>query len=112
MKRNSKDIIVSRYISDPLLINGYKFDLRIYIVITCVDPLRIYMYEEGLTRFATEKFTLATDEISDKFVHLTNFSINKHSEKYNPADDDDGAGKKWSLTDLNVKNVCLRKRKN
>ena len=49
--------IISRYITNPLLINGYKFDLRIYVVITCYEPLRIYVYKEGLARFASETYT-------------------------------------------------------
>lgn len=36
--------IISRYISNPLLINGHKFDLRIYVVVTSYEPLRIYVY--------------------------------------------------------------------
>ena len=51
-----KQWVVSEYISNPLLFNGFKFDLRIYVAITSVNPLRIYIYEEGLTRFATCKY--------------------------------------------------------
>ena len=46
-------MIASHYISNPLLIDGYKFDLRIYVAITSINPLKIYIYKEGLARFAT-----------------------------------------------------------
>ena len=50
--------IVSKYIQNPLLINGFMFDLRIYVVITSYEPLKIYVYKEGLVRFASEPYTM------------------------------------------------------
>lgn len=35
-----------------------QYDLRVYALVTCVNPLRVYLYEEGLVRFASEPFTL------------------------------------------------------
>jgi hypothetical protein len=49
-------MVVSHYIDDPLLINDLKFDLRIYVAVTSINPLLIYIYEDGLVRFATEKY--------------------------------------------------------
>ena len=40
----------------PHLINDLKYDLRVYIVITSYNPLRIYIFDEGLVRFATGSF--------------------------------------------------------
>jgi hypothetical protein len=72
--------IISRYITNPLLINGYKFDLRIYVVVTCYEPLRIYVYKEGLARFASETYTAKFNK-NNKYMHLTNYSKNKTNEK-------------------------------
>ena len=75
--------VVSRYIDNPLLLYGYKFDLRLYVVVTSFEPLRIYIYREGLVRFATEKYSnsdIKTEEC--KFSHLTNYSINKKNDNY------------------------------
>lgn len=52
----SKTCIVQRYIHNPLTINGYKIDIRLYVGVTSLNPLRVYMYEEGLVRFATDPY--------------------------------------------------------
>ena len=70
-------MLVQQYIADPLLINGHKFDLRIYVAVTSINPLRIYVYDEGLVRFATEKYD--TTDLKNVFSHLTNYSINKNN---------------------------------
>jgi hypothetical protein len=63
------------------LIKGKKFDMRMYVVVTSYHPLRVYLYEEGLARFATEDYSNDPRILRNKFVHLTNFSVNKRNVK-------------------------------
>ncbi|KAM7537745.1 hypothetical protein Aperf_G00000061556 [Anoplocephala perfoliata] len=50
-----KKLVAQRYISDPFLINGSKFDLRLYVYMSSADPLRLYIHRNGLVRFASQK---------------------------------------------------------
>ncbi|XP_043075138.1 probable tubulin polyglutamylase TTLL2 [Puntigrus tetrazona] len=89
-------VIVQRYISNPLLISGYKFDLRIYVCVKSFSPLVIYMHQEGLVRFATEKYTLAS--LESLYSHLTNTSINKFGMCYATDKERVGRGCKWTMS--------------
>ena len=77
-----------------------------YVAITSIDPLRIYIYKEGLVRFATEPYkclnTKRTSFSNSKFAHLTNYSLNKKNEGFSEGEDPerDDQGLKWSLSAL------------
>ncbi len=49
-------MIVCKYLANPLLIDGFKFDVRLYVAVTSYDPMTVYMYEEGLTRYVIQQF--------------------------------------------------------
>lgn len=79
INEEKESYIVERYINNPLLIYGKKFDLRIYVLVTSFDPLKIYIHRDGLVRRASEKYD--PSNFSNRFSHLTNYSVNKrHSQ--------------------------------
>lgn len=92
-------MICQLYLNKPLLIDGFKFDLRVYTLITSTDPLRVFVYNEGLARFATSKYREPSDfNTNNMFMHLTNYSVNKHSRMYST---DDEVGTKRKISTLN-----------
>ncbi|XP_028855652.1 tubulin polyglutamylase TTLL7 isoform X2 [Denticeps clupeoides] len=75
--------IVQEYLDKPFLMEGYKFDLRIYILVTSCDPLRIFLYNDGLVRMGTEKYHAPNESnLNQLYMHLTNYSVNKHNENF------------------------------
>jgi tubulin polyglutamylase TTLL6/13 len=74
--------IAQKYIS-PFLVDNLKFDLRIYALITSIDPLRIYIHREGMARFCTEPYEEPNStNLDNLFAHLTNYSLNKKNENF------------------------------
>ncbi|KAG5445942.1 putative tubulin polyglutamylase ttll2 [Clonorchis sinensis] len=90
--------VVQKYITDPLLIQGYKFDLRLYAVVPSYAPFIVYIYSEGLVRFATEPFDLS--DLQNVYSHLTNSSINVNGPRYLLNKKGIGRGSKWTLKQL------------
>uniref|UniRef100_A0A1I8GTA8 Tubulin polyglutamylase ttll4 n=1 Tax=Macrostomum lignano TaxID=282301 RepID=A0A1I8GTA8_9PLAT len=84
----------------PYLINGSKFDLRVYVYVTSFDPLRVYVHERGLVRFASVPYSRSGKTIGNRFMHLTNYSVNKRNINYSAsggeAEESDGEGHKWT----------------
>lgn len=100
--KNIKDIkvgehcVIQQYLSKPFIMDGFKFDLRIYVLVTSCDPLRIYVYKDGLGRFATVKYHDPTcTNVSEQCMHLTNYAINKTSKDF-IRDDDTGSKRRIS----------------
>jgi len=52
----SKSSVVQEYIMEPALFNGYKVDLRVYILITSLDPLIAYVHEAGYAKLASQLY--------------------------------------------------------
>lgn len=86
--------MVQEYIPNPLLIDGRKFDLRLYVCVTSVEPLIAYLFDDGLGRFATHLYQRPSNaNKAQKTVHLTNYSVNK-------TDGESIEEYKWSFQDI------------
>ncbi|KAK9811398.1 hypothetical protein WJX72_003284 [[Myrmecia] bisecta] len=97
------DLVACRYIHKPLLVEGRKFDLRVYALVTQCDPLCVFVYREGLARFCTIPYERPQEgNLDSAYMHLTNYAINKHNENFvsNAHGGADEAGSKWSLAAL------------
>ncbi len=79
---DSNQTVAQVYIDNPALLAGFKFDFRIYVLVSSLEPLTVYVFREGLARLCTQKYVKPTKEnLSCSFMHLTNYSLNKQNEE-------------------------------
>ena len=94
--------VVQRYVANPYLANGRKGHLRIYALITSSAPLRAYIYNEGIVRFAPEPYDPRPERLSDLAMHITNTALHlKHPDlkiDQDPRREDQGVI--WSVSAL------------
>jgi tubulin monoglycylase TTLL3/8 len=85
--------VAQKYIERPLLIRGRKFDVRVWVFVTGVAPLRVWMWREPYLRFCAEEYAL--DDVSNVFRHLSNNAVAAHSPAH--AAQAMGEGNMWRL---------------
>ena len=77
--------IVQKYIEEPLLIQGRKFDIRVFVLLVCDDPQRTRTFvhrKATYLRTSSEPYSLSLDHLKNRFLHLTNDGVQKKSPKY------------------------------
>ena len=97
-----QDVIVQRYVERPYLADGRKGHLRIYALITAPQPLRAYVYSEGIVRFAPEPYDLRPERLSEVAMHVTNTALHVGHPGLTISEDPsrDDVGAIWSLSAL------------
>ena len=79
-ERKKAGLVVQQYIANPMLVGGYKFHIRIYVVIFRLHPTpEAYVHQAGHVMFATQPFNLNASSLGSKFnpfIHLSNYDIN------------------------------------
>ena len=87
-----KEFVMSKYLTYPHLIEGKKYHLRLYVLLSGIKPLRVYLYNEGFAYIAKHKFSLDEKHFDNKKIHLTNsrsnnkinfYFINEEAKKIN-----------------------------
>ncbi|XP_063422451.1 tubulin polyglutamylase TTLL11-like isoform X1 [Mytilus trossulus] len=92
---NGKCHVVQEYLSHVYLIDRYKFDLRVYVVLKSIEPLDIHICKDGLARFSTLPYETPTyKNLHESFMHLTNYSLNKRSTTFNRSERSDEGSKR------------------
>ena len=92
---SAEQYVVSRYVDNPLLIDGKKFDMRLYVLVTSFKPLQVYLSSLGFCRFCNLRYK--SGDLENEFVHLTNVAIQKKGGDYN-----ENHGNKWGMDNLRI----------
>ncbi len=96
------DVVVQRYIDRPYLVDGRKGHLRIYGLVTSADPVRAYVYSDGVVRFAPEPYDPRPERLGEVAMHVTNTALHKGHPSLVISDDAarDDVGSIWSVSAL------------
>jgi len=94
---DAETYVVQRYINNPYLVAGRKFDLRLYALVTSYMPLTVWLYRSGFCRFSSTRYSSSASTMGDQSIHLTNVAVQKKTEGY-----DQDTGGKWLLRDLKL----------
>ena len=74
---NCNRIIIQKYIENPLLYKGRKFDMRIWVLLT--HTMKVYVFKEGHLKTCSIEYNLNTKDV---FAHITNYSFQKYNTNF------------------------------
>jgi tubulin polyglutamylase TTLL4 len=61
-----------------MVIDDFKIDFRIYVAVTQVFPtFQILIFRDGVTRFASEKYSTSPESVNSANIHLCNNAVNR-----------------------------------
>lgn len=61
------------------MINGYKYDFRVFALVTSFNPLKVYIYQDGLVCFCSEPYSTSGLCVKNRPSHFTNNAVNWHN---------------------------------
>merc|ERR1719199_2215631 len=95
ISENNFQWICQKYIEQPQLIHGYKFDIRQWVLVTDWSPITIYIWQQPYLRFAGQKYDDSLSDLSE-YMHLVNNSIIKNMDGFEEKNADlNASGYMW-----------------
>ena len=85
-KQKPNNLIIQKYLESPLLYNGRKFDIRIWVLFTYLgkdNNYNVYVFKEGHLKACSDEFNINSDNL---FIHLTNYSVQKHNINFSKSE--------------------------
>ena len=85
-KHKPNNLIIQKYLESPLLYNGRKFDIRIWVLFTYLgkyNNYNVYVFKEGHLKACSDEFNINNDDL---FIHLTNYSVQKHNINFSKSE--------------------------
>ena len=73
-KNTMRKVLLQKYLENPLLYNGRKFDMRIWVLLN--HEMNVYFFKEGHLKATSEKYNIKSNDL---FIHLTNYSVQKYN---------------------------------
>ena len=77
---NSTKFVIQKYVEKPMLIEGRKFDIRVWALVD--HNMNLHYFREGYIRLSSEPYTLNEENVDNIYVHLTNNAIQKDGKNY------------------------------
>ena len=108
-KRKCKCILIQKYIEKPLLYQGRKFDIRLWVLFIGNKPDNVYIFKEGHLKATCGNYDLNS---KDLFIHLTNYSIQKYNSDFSKIEIGNEIPFKDLQKDLDSKKIKINFRNN
>ncbi|KAK7100751.1 hypothetical protein V1264_023640 [Littorina saxatilis] len=71
---DQEGFFVQQFVENPLLVDGHKFDIGIYAMVTSINPLRVYVIDDdALVRFCPEQYYPFDASVVEKYVVVPHY---------------------------------------
>ena len=103
-KQKPHNLIIQKYLESPLLYDGRKFDIRIWVLFTYNSKdynINVYVFKEGHLKACCDEFNLDDDNL---FIHLTNYSVQKYNKNFSKTEVGNEISFKMFQDELNRQN--------